>query len=276
MGKRKNIIDRIRRPSSYPASKETDEGSIKKINLWLNRNNLGFSLKEFYVLLLIISTLPILAGLLLKLNLIACLVLSLISVFSFFIFIKVKNSRENIKKEEQMEQFLMDLTANLYSNPNVIKCIDKAVKDIDNPLKREFEMVVDESRRGILLNNCLKNMIRRNNSQLIEIILLGFIAANDKGVDLVSFLDSQIEYIREKRSLKNYIRILSSGPRYTSYLIMLIPLISILIISFINENFVKMMFSGTGLAVIIYAIFSYITGILLINKIVNLNEGRRP
>jgi len=275
--KRKIIIDKIRRPSGYLTLKKTEnEGFAKNMDLWLKKNNLGFSSKEFYVLLLIISTLPILIGLLLKLNLIICLVLSIMSIFFFFTFIKFKKTRENIKKEEQMEQFLMDLTANLYSNPNVISCIDKAVKEIDNPLKKEFETVVDENRRGILLNECLKNMIQRNSSHLIEVILLGFIAANDKGVDLVRFLNSQIEYIREKKSLKNYINILSSGPRYTSYLIMLIPLISIIIVSLINDNFIEIIFSGVGLAVMIYAAVSYIFGILLINKIVNLNERNKP
>ncbi len=174
-----------------------------------------------------------------------------------------------------MEQFLMDLTANLYGNPNIINCIHKSARDIENPLKKEFEIVVDQNRRGVLLNDCLKNMINRNNSQLIETILLGFIAANDKGADLISFLNCQIEYIRENKSLRNYIKILSSGPKYTSYLIMSIPLISILIITLINENFIKIIFSSIGMMVMAYSIISYIIGALLINKIVNLSEIRR-
>jgi len=276
INKKKSIIDKIRRPSGFAQIAKTErKGLSKNIDSWFAKNNLGFDPKEFFVLILIILTIPILIGLLMNLHPIICLVFSIVTVFLFFIFIRIKNSREKFKKEEQMEQFLIDLTANLYSNPNVIKSINCVLAGLEDPLKKELETVVDENRRGILLDDCLKNMINRNNSELIEVIILGFIAANKKGVDLIKFLKIQIEYIRDKKSLTNYIKILSSGPRYTSYLIMLIPIISVIIISLINENFIRFMLSGMGLAVIAYAILSYGLGFLLINRIVNLNERGR-
>ena len=103
---------------------------------------------------------------------------------------------------------------------------------------------------------------------------MGFIAANEKGVNLIEFLKSQIEYIREKKSIINYIRILSSGPKYTSYIIMVIPIISLLIASFINKNFLENLLSKVGLLILIYSAVSYFIGILLINRLVNLTgEG---
>ncbi len=128
---------------------------------------------------------------------------------------------------------------------------------------------MDDCAKGLLIQDALRNMINRNRSNLIEIVLRGIIAANEKGVDLIAFLNYQIGYLRDKKSLNNYIKILSTGPKYTSYFIMIIPLISICFILLINKNFISFYLEGIGLAVIIYSIASYITGFLLINKIIN-------
>lgn len=178
------------------------------------------------------------------------------------------------KKEIQLGAFLIDLSGNLYGNPNILVSISKTIEKTSSPLKEDLQAILDDCARGILLKDALKNMIFRNKSKLIEIILMGIIAANDKGSDLVLFLNYQIEYIREKKSLNNYIKILSTGPKYTSYFIMIIPLISIILILLLNKNFMNLYLNGFGLFVIIYSLASYITGFLLINKIINnLNKS---
>ena len=106
-------------------------------------------------------------------------------------------------------------------------------------------------------------------------VISGFIASNEKGVDLIEYLKDQLDYIREKKSISSYIRILSSGPRYTSYIIMLIPVVVVCIVSLLNKNFAHSLLNGFGLGVLIYALLSYIAGFLIINRIVNLAEKAR-
>ncbi|MCL4386598.1 MAG: type II secretion system F family protein [Cyanobacteria bacterium] len=197
-----------------------------------------------------------------------------ISILFTYIFINLIIFQIRQKKENQLETFLIELTGNLYGNPNILVSIKKSVEKTNPPLKNDLQIVLDDCAKGILFKDALKNMINRNNSSVIEIILMGIIAANEKGVDLVAFLNYQIEYLREKKSLNNYIKILATGPKYTSYFIMIIPLISIFIILLLNKNFINFYINGIGLIVIIYSTISYITGFLLINKIINnLNKS---
>ena len=142
-------------------------------------------------------------------------------------------------------------------------------------MRKEFELVLNDTRKGLLLNEALRNMIRRNSSPLIEIVLIGFIAANDKGVDLIGFLKDQIEYIREKKNMERYIRILSSGPKYTSYLITLIPIVSIIIIILINRDIIEILFTEVGVLILIYIILSNIIGFFIINRVINYYGGNR-
>ena len=282
--RRKKFFNRIFRQSNYSligagkdvnktAVNNTDIGLNNKVEIWLKRNNMSMGAGEFFFFVSIITSLSFLAGFVFRVGIFISFLLSGISIFIIFILIDLRSKKENIKKENQLEHFLIDLTGNLYANPNVQVSIQKTLDTAEYPLKKEFEIILDDTRRGILLNDAFRNMIRRNSSRLIESVIVGLIVANDKGVDLIEFLKDQIEYIREKRNIENYIKILSTGPKYTSYLIMLIPLVSIIIISIINKNYVNLLFSGIGLVFLIYAAVSYIIGFILINKIVNLTKG---
>lgn len=248
---------------------------VDKISVWLNKNNLNLDVKEFLILIFILFSLTFLVGLFFRPGLILSILFSIINIFLFFIFINIRKKRENVEKENQLEQFLLDLVGYLYGNPNILNCIQKTIEDADYPLRKEFELVLNDTRKGLLLNEALRNMIRRNSSPLIEIILIGFIAANDKGVDLIGFLKDQIEYIREKKNMERYIRILSSGPKYTSYLITLIPIVSIIIIILINRDIIEILFTEVGVLILIYIILSNIIGFFIINRVINYYGGNR-
>jgi len=277
--RRKNYIKRILRLSENNSVLKTDKDDkdhVKKIKLWLEKNNIDMEIEEFFIVLSILLSIVMIIGILNAPNPIIAILLSVFIAFILFIYINIRRKRENSKKEEQLEQFLLDFKGNLYSYPNILNSLEKTIPEVNYPLKRDFKIVIDDTRRGLLLNESLKNMIKRNSSYLIETILTGLIVANDKGVDLINFLDDQINYLREKRSINNYIKILSSGPKYTAYLIMIIPMIAILIVILINRNMIDILFSGFGLIILSYVIMSNAIGIFLINRMVNFqNEGRQ-
>ncbi|MFZ3106647.1 MAG: hypothetical protein WA105_04635, partial [Candidatus Hydromicrobium sp.] len=139
-------------------SKEDKKYSIvNKISIWLNKNNLNLDVKEFLILIFILFSLTFLIGLFFRPGLILSILFSIINIFLFFIFINIRKKRENIKKENQLEQFLLDLVGYLYGNPNILNCIQKTIEDADYPLRKEFELVLNDTRKGLLLNEALRN-----------------------------------------------------------------------------------------------------------------------
>ena len=252
-----------------------NRGLISKINYWLQKNSISLGAREFMILIIIILSLVFTACLAFAINLMIPILLSAVILFLMFIFIDLRGRKENLKKEDQLENFLLDLIGNLYANPNITLGIQKTLESAEYPLKRDFEIVIDDVRRGILLNDALRSMVKRNSSNIIEVVLTGLVVANEKGTDLIDFLKDQIDYTREKKSINNYIKILSSGPKYTSYIIMLIPVASIIIASLLNKNFISSLLSGIGIAILIYAGISYFLGFLFINRIINFGEENK-
>ncbi len=255
---------------SWGGEKGKTRSVVYMVEDWLKSNSINMDTRVFLMAISILVSAIIIPGLFLKQGILFSLLLGSFCLVLIFIFINLRSRRENARKEDQLESFLIDLVGNLYATPNVLIAIQKTIENAENPLKKEFETVINDTRKGVLLNAALVKMIKRNRSKIIGITLMGFIAANEKGVNLIEFLKSQIEYTREKKGISNYIRILSSGPKHTSYIIMVIPIISLLLASIINNNFLENLLSGTGLLILIYSAVSYFIGILLINRLVNL------
>lgn len=267
-------ILRLRENISSPDDNKKDdlEG---KTELWLKKNNINMEIEEFFILVLILMSIIIIIGIFNAPNPIIAILLSAFTAFILFISINIRRKKENSKKEAQLEQFLLDLKGNLYSYPNILNSLEKTVLESEYPLKKDFEIVINDTRKGLLLGDALRRMMKRNSSYLIEVVLMGLIVANDKGVHLISYLNDQVDYLREKKSIDNYIKILSTGPKYTAYLIMLIPIVAIIIIVLINKNIIEILFSGFGLICLVYVIISNAIGIFLINRMVSYQDGSR-
>jgi Flp pilus assembly protein TadB len=246
-----------------------------RLSSWLVKNNIRADVVTFVLIFLVALSLIFTVSIFFKNGILIFISVSIFLSLAAYIFMDIRGRKILQKKEDQLEGFLIDLTGNLYANPNVLISMQKTLELAEDPLKSEFETVIEDTRRGILLNEALFGMIERNKSEIIRMVISGFIASNEKGVDLIEYLKDQLDYIREKKSISSYIRILSSGPRYTSYVIMLIPVAVVCIVSLLNKNFAQSLLNGFGLGVLIYALLSYIAGFLIINRIVNLAEKAR-
>lgn len=281
--RRKTILSRLKRSYAntefYGDKRKSGDQKIDSKNIffmlaaWLKKNGVKMSLLNFLIIIIFCISVILITSVFFKAGLLIFILSSVLLVFLTYISVDLKGRRINKIKEDQLENFLIDLLTILYINPNIMVAIQKALESSEDPIRKDFNIVIDDTRRGIVLNDALLKMLKRNRSRLFHVVITGLVAANEKGVDLIEFIKSQIDYIREKKSLENYVRILSSGPRYTSYLIIIIPLIAVTLASFINQNFIEVLLSTTGKLVLIYSSVSYLVGFFLINRITGLLDN---
>jgi Flp pilus assembly protein TadB len=283
--KKENFFSRIKR--SYSAGWQNAKASTGsaadrklgpaarlglKTENWLKRNGLDISASGLYITVIICHSVILVPCLFIKSGIFISVAISAVSLILFYILTDFNGRKINSKKEAQFETFLIDLSGYLYTNPNILAGIQKCAEGMEEPLRNDIETVIKDTKKGLRLNEALQRMIDRNRSKIMQIIITGLIAANEKGADSVTFLKDQVDYLREKKSIESYIRILSSGPRYTSYIIAIIPFVAVFAASFINKDFAPSLFNGIGLYVLIYACTSYLAGFLLINRIVNFSD----
>ena len=283
--RKRQLMARLKRTGLEPgqySSNRISKGNGNVLNKvfselenWLVKNGIGIPVQNFIFAMMSLISAILLLSVFFRSGILVFILLSSISIFFIYIFVDLKGRKLIKKKEDQLESVLIDLVTILHVNPNISVALKKTAENAEDPIRRDLELVIEDTQKGLLLNEALVNILKRNRSRLVHIVISGLIAANEKGVDLIEFLKSQIDYLREKKSLTNYVRILSSGPRYTSYLIIAIPLVVLLAASVLNRGFTSVLFSTAGKTVLVYSAISYLIGFFIINRIVSLTDHDR-
>lgn len=246
-----------------------------RIGVWLERAGVGIGEKEFYVALLLLLSTSFLATMVIFQNLLVSLVVVTLIGVGVMVYLNSRSGDLANKKDAQLEQFLIDLSASLHATSDIVEAIKVALKETEDPLRREFQRLVDEVNYNISFNRAVANMIRRNKSDLLEIVLIGLVAANEQGTNLIEFLNTKADYVRQRLQMEKQVEILSTEPKITALIVMAAPLLVILLVSFLNPSYVAFFRTVPGMITLAYSAISYTVGYLLISRLTQLTEKRR-
>ena len=267
--KKRSLIERVLRKNSHGPSKEKRHKKPNRLQDWLNRSYIDIGVFDFVLSMIVFSGIFFTVSMTFSHNILISLFFMLLPVIFVFIFIDLRKKKIQNTRRAQLEPFLETLVGNLYANPNLLTGLTRSISDTSFPLRQEIERIIDDTRRGRLLNDAIKDLIKASDDAMTERVFMGFIASNDKGFDLIEFINLQLDYLRSKQNTDNYIKILSTSPRYTAYIIMAIPVLVIIAVCLINRGFLVLLFSRTGIILLIYASISYLIGILITNKMIS-------
>ena len=265
----------LARSTLVPSLRVEMRQEATRIGVWLERAGVGIEEKEFYVaLLLLLSTFFLITMVIFQNVFVSLVAVTLVGV-GVVVYLNSRRGNLAKKKDAQLEQFLIDLSASLHATSDIVEAIKMALKETKDPLRREFQRLVDEVNYNISFNRAVANMIRRNQSDLLEIVLIGLVAANEQGTNLIEFLNAKADYVRQRLQMEKQVEILSTEPKITAFIVMAAPLLVILLVSFLNPSYVAFFQTVPGIITLAYSAISYTAGYLLISRLTQLTEKRR-
>ena len=91
------------------------------------------------------------------------------------------------------------------------------------PISEEFERVVREMQLGVALQPALNNLVRRVDSEDLELMVTAIQIQSQVGGNLATVLDSIAFTIRERVRIHGEIQTLTAMQRYSGYVITLLP-----------------------------------------------------
>lgn len=160
-------------------------------------------------------------------------VVGFVLYYSLFEYIvldsKIKKREKKINNEAIY--FFEVLTLSLQTGRNLSEAISVTVSSVDGELSLEFKEALRETKFGKSLNESLNDMQKRIPSDSINNIILALTQANIYGSSIISTLNNQIDYLREKRKMEIKAQI-SKVPTKISIIsvFFFIPLILIIIL----------------------------------------------
>lgn len=167
---------------------------------------------------------------------------ALVVIYNFmfeYIALDSKIKKREKKINDEAIYFFEVLTLSLQTGRNLEEAISITVNSVDGELSNEFKEALRQTKFGKSLNESLNDMQKKIPSDSINNIVLALTQANIYGSSIISTLNNQIDYLREKRKMEIKAQI-SKVPTKISVIsvFFFIPLILLIILGPILLNYI--------------------------------------
>lgn len=226
---------------------------------------------EFQVILVLLGLLCGLIALAATLSLWNGLAVGLAGAMFGLMFLKLYIKRRQKAFTNQLGDMLTMVANALRAGFSFMQAFELIAKEMDAPIGREVQKVVNEVNVGVTLETALENMQRRVQSSDFELIVTAVLIQRQVGGNLAQILDTISGTINERIRMRQEVLSLTAQGRLSGVVIALLPLGVAALLTFINPDYLKPLIEvDIGKYIIAAAIVSELIGMFLIQKIVDI------
>ena len=169
----------------------------------------------------------------------------------------------------QLENTLVLLANGLRSGYGLLQAIETVGKQVPAPMSEELGRVVREFALGVPIDTALGNMLKRNPSVDLDLMITAINVNREAGGNLSEVLDSIAFTIRDRVRLAGDIRAITAMQRFSAYVLMFLPVILGLVLFALSPDYISLLWQETcGLAMIGMAVILMFTGYLVVRRII--------
>lgn len=176
------------------------------------------------------------------------------------------------KYHDKIEDDLLESVVIMNNAFKVGASPEQAIKvvgdEMTGVMRKEYKQMYAEIKFGLSINDAFMRFSERLNLKEAEYIAASLEILNETGGDVVKIFDSIEKNLFNNRKIKNEYKALTGSPKMISNFLFVLPIIFVIIILIINNEYFNPLFkSSIGLFLIGLAILLYIMYILIIKKI---------
>jgi len=183
-----------------------------------------------------------------------------------------------IRREIRFGQFsdllpeAVDLMARgLRAGHSIQAVLEMVGNETADPVGIEFRALHKEQSLGLPIRDAMKGLIDRVPLDDMRFLATAILLQKESGGNLAQILDKTSAVIRERARLRGQLRIYTAQGRITGYLLGVAPFIMFGIISLVNHDYEKALFTDPfGLKMVYFGLGLMVIGILAIRKIIDI------
>jgi tight adherence protein B len=150
--------------------------------------------------------------------------------------------------------------------------VEMAVRQLDSPLKDEFERFLQDNALGSKTDEALDALVERTGSYDVEMMVTTILVQRTTGGNLSEILDNVAETIRERERLQGEIRALTSQQRLTGRVLAIYPMFLGVLFTIVAYDLMKVLWEEeTGRILLFTAGVFQVLGFLAINRVLRLD-----
>ncbi len=183
-------------------------------------------------------------------------------------------SRRANKRIKQMQQQLPDalalMAASVEGGQTFQRAIDMYRRDARPPLSDELDRVMAEVAVGSDLVVALENMAERSGVDDLKWAVEAVRIQQSTGGRLAPILHTLANFMRTRQEVRREVQTLSAEGRMSGYVLFAIPLFLVVALEGKDPGYLKPMFHGVGLIVLIGTAGLMALGFMIVRKMVNI------
>lgn len=196
---------------------------------------------------------------------------ALVGILMGFALLALRIRRRRKKFTNQLGDMLTMVANALRAGFSFMQAFELISREMDAPMGREVQLVVNEVNLGNTLESALDNMQRRVASPDFELVVTAVLIQRQVGGDLASILDTISETIAERVRMRREVMTLTAQGRLSGIVLAILPFAMAGILTFIKPDYLKPLLEDElGRIIIGVAIVSELIGIFFIKKITDI------
>lgn len=194
-----------------------------------------------------------------------------VGILMGFALLGLRIRRRRKKFTNQLGDMLTMVANALRAGFSFMQAFELIAREMDAPMGREVQLVVNEVNLGNTLESALDNMQRRVASPDFELVVTAVLIQRQVGGDLASILDTISETIAERVRMRREVMTLTAQGRASAWVLMLIPIGLAIVMYGINPEYLSPLIeTDIGRMFVIGAVISEIIGCIIIQRIVDI------
>jgi tight adherence protein B len=188
-----------------------------------------------------------------------------------FMFLRFKRTRR-LRAFEEMFPEALDLIARALKAGHAFATgLKMAADELSEPVGPEFRKTFDEQNFGLPLKDALENLTLRIPILDVRFFATAVLIQRETGGNLSEILENLAHVVRERFKILRQVRVYTAHGRLTGYVLLALPAVLGIALSFINPDHMNMLFrERIGQILLMVAIGMQTAGYIWIRQVVKI------
>jgi tight adherence protein B len=188
-----------------------------------------------------------------------------------YLYLYVKRQARFRKFDIQLPEAIDLMARALRAGHAIISAIELVSQETSEPLASEFRAVFDQQNLGLPIREALLNLVSRVPTDDVRFLATAILVQKETGGNLAEILDKAASVMRERMRLRGQLRVYTAQGRLTGWCLCLLPFFVFALISFVNHDYERQLWTSAIGVRLIYASLTLMTlGVYTIRKIINI------
>ena len=255
-------------PTIERAARETERGLA--VGAWLEQSGLRISLMGLLVAMTALAVVCSMTASLLWSGW-AGLVAAAVGFVVPVLIVKQRRAARLYKFEEYFPEALDLISRAVRAGHAFSAGMKMAADELEDPVGQEFRATFDEQNFGLPLKDALANLVTRMPLLDVRFFVTAVLIQRETGGNLAEILDNLAGVVRERFKIRRQVRVHTAHGRMTGYVLMALPAVLAVALSFINPEHIGLLFQESmGRMMLGGAIVMQAVGYLWIQKVVKI------